>query len=197
MTLSMATAGSGFASNPLWYLTRTTGLITFVLLTAAVCLGVLSTQRVSTPRWPRFASQSLHRNISGMAVVFLLVHVLTTLLDTYVSVSWWAAIVPFTSAYKTVVVGYGTLALDLLLVVSGTSLIRGVTGHRWWRLVHWSAYAAWPLALAHYLGTGTDARAPWSIALVGASIVAVFAAVLFRLGSEGRQGPTRVLGGPR
>lgn len=197
MNLALAAAASDFGSNPLWYLTRTTGLLTFLMLTAALCLGVLSSQRVATPRWPRFASQSLHRNISGLAVVFLAVHVLTTLLDTYVRVSWWAALVPFASAYKTVPVSYGTLALDILLIVGGTSLIRGVTGHRWWRLVHWSAYAAWPLALAHYLGTGTDARQPWSLALTAVCVGAVFVAVLVRLGSERREGPTRVFGGPR
>lgn len=197
MTLMLATAGNGFGSNPLWYLTRTTGVLTFVLLTAALALGVLSTQRVATPRWPRFASQALHRNISGVAVIFLVVHVGTTLLDTFVQVSWWAVVVPFASAYRTLSVTYGTLALDLLLLVGGTSLIRGVTGHRWWRLVHWTAYAAWPLALAHYLGTGTDARQPWSLALTVFCAGTVFVAVLVRLGSERREGPTRLFGGSR
>jgi len=192
-----AAAGNGFGSNPLWFATRSTGFMTFVLLTAATALGIVATQRVATARWPRFASQALHRNVSLLAVLFLAVHVLTTLLDTYVTVSWWAAVVPFTSAYRTFDVGLGTLALDILLVVAGTSMMRGVTGHRWWRLVHWTAYAAWPLALAHYLGTGTDARTPWSVGLATFCLGTVLLAIFVRLGSERREGPTRLLGGAR
>lgn len=194
MNQVLAATSGGFGSNPLWFVTRSTGLLAFVLLTAAVTLGVLSAQRVATPRWPRFASQALHRNVSVLAVVLLAVHVLTTLLDSFVTISWWAAVVPFASGYQRFYVGLGTLALDLLLLVTATSLVRGVTGHRWWRVVHWTAYAAWPLAMVHYLGTGTDATTPWSLALAVVGLVAVVGAVLVRLGSERREGPTRVVG---
>jgi sulfoxide reductase heme-binding subunit YedZ len=195
MNPSLFGTGNRFASNPLWYATRSTGLVAFVLLTIAVALGVLTTQRVATPRWPRFASQSLHRYVSLLAMLFLATHIVTTLLDSYVTINWWAAIVPFVSSYRTFEVAVGTIAVDLLLVVTATSLWRGVTGHRWWRLVHWSSYAVWPLALAHYLGTGTDARKPWSLGLALLSIAVVFVAILVRLAIERREGPTRVLGG--
>ena len=48
----------------LWYATRATGLVTLLLLTASVLLGILTAGRFSTQRWPRFLSQGLHRNIS-------------------------------------------------------------------------------------------------------------------------------------
>lgn len=187
-------AGNTFASNPLWYATRSTGLTAFVLLTVSVLLGVLATQRVATPRWPRFASQSLHRNVALLAMVLLLVHVVTTVLDSYVDISWWVAVIPFSSPYESMYVGLGTLAFDLLVIVTGVSLVRSVAGPTWWRLLHWTTYAAWPLALAHYLGTGTDALAPWSLALAVVSLVVVFLAVLVRLAVERREGPTRMVG---
>ena len=59
-------------------------------MTLSVVLGVLTTQRVATGWWPRFASQALHRNVSLLAVALLLTHILTTLLDNYVAISWWA-----------------------------------------------------------------------------------------------------------
>lgn len=190
-------ANAGSTNNPLWYATRSFGLVTFVLLTVTVLLGVLSTQRVATPQWPRFASQALHRNVSILAMLFLAVHVLTTLLDSYVKTSWSAAIVPGTSSYRTFYVALGTLAVDLLVVVTATSLARNVTGHRWWRRVHWLVYAAWPLALAHYLGSGTDSGQPWSLLLALICLAAVLLAVLVRLAIERREGPTRVLGARR
>jgi sulfoxide reductase heme-binding subunit YedZ len=190
-------ANTAFGSNPLWYITRSTGLMAFVLLTASLALGVLTTQRVATPRWPRFASQALHRNVSLLAMLFLGTHVATTLMDSYVSISWWASLVPFASGYRTFDVALGTVAFDLLLLVTGSSLVRTVVGHRWWRLLHWCSYLAWPVALAHYLGTGTDARRPWSLGIALVTLSVVFAAVLLRLAIERREGPTRLLGSSR
>ena len=61
------------ASGPsaYWYMTRSTGAVALVLLTVAVALGVADVQRWSTQRWPRFLVDSLHRNVSLLAMVFL------------------------------------------------------------------------------------------------------------------------------
>lgn len=194
MTALSVLATTGFASNPLWYATRSSGLAAFVLLTLSVVLGVLTTQRIATGWWPRFASQSLHRNVSLLAVVLLVTHVLTTLLDNYVAISWWAGVIPFASTYDRVWIGLGTLALDLILVVTMSSLIRLAVGHRWWRLLHWLSYAAWPLALTHYISSGTDALAPWSLAIAAVSTVAVLAAVFVRIFVERDERPTALMG---
>ena len=185
---------TGFASNPLWYATRSSGLAAFVLLTLSVVLGVITTQRIATGWWPRFASQALHRNVSLLAVALLLTHVLTTLLDSYVSISWWAGLIPFTSSYERVWIGLGTLALDLILVVTLSSLIRLAVGHRSWRLLHWLSYVAWPLALTHYLASGTDALASWSLAIAAVSTVTVVAAVFVRVFVDRDERPTVVVG---
>lgn len=194
MTALTVLVTSGFASNPLWYATRSSGFGSFVLLTLSVVLGVLTTQRIATGWWPRFASQALHRNVSLLAVVLLATHVLTTLLDNYVPISWWAAAIPFTSTYDRVWIGLGTLALDLILVVTLSSLVRSAVGHRSWRLLHWLSYAAWPLALTHYLSSGTDALASWSLAIAAVSTVAVLAAVFVRIFVERDERPTVVMG---
>lgn len=187
-------AAADFASNPLWYAARSSGLAAFVLLTLAVALGVLTTQRVATGWWPRFASQALHRNVSLLALALLVTHLVTTLMDSYVDIGWWAAVIPFTSAYEPIWVGLGTLAFDLLIIVTLTSLVRSATGHRWWRLLHWTTYAAWPLALTHYLAAGTDALAAWSLALAGGSTLVVLAAVFVRLFVHPGERPTTVIG---
>ena len=85
---------------PLWYLSRSTGIVSFVLMTLTLCLGIASTQRaLASPGWPRFATQGLHRNVSLLALGFLGVHIVSTIADSYVSISWWAAVLP-TSAFQ-------------------------------------------------------------------------------------------------
>ena len=48
------------------------------------------------------------------------------------------------------------IAVDLVIALVLTSEFRRYIGPRAWRAVHWAAYAAWPLALAHGIGSGTD-----------------------------------------
>ena len=165
----------------LWYTTRAAGLVTLLLLTASVLLGVMTAGRLSSERWPRFLTAGLHRNISLLALVFLTLHVSTTELDTFVSIPVIAVFVPFAASYKTFWLGLGAIASDLLLALLATSLLRNWLGYRLWRCVHWLAYACWPIGLVHGLGTGTDRATTWVFTLTVGCAAAVAAAATWRL----------------
>lgn len=169
------------SSTIFWYITRATGIVTLVLLTLTMVLGLTTTTRTRARNWPGFAHQELHRRISIMAMVFLAIHVLTSILDTYVHIGWAAIVVPFTSPYGRFWVGVGAVALDLMAAVFISSLLRSRINPRIWRGLHWLAYGCWPLALAHTFGLGTDAGEGWVIALGAGCIVSVLVAVLWRL----------------
>ena len=117
----------------LWYATRATGLVSLVLLTASVLLGLLTAGRFSSQRWPRFLTQGMHRNVSLLVLVFLALHIAGTVLDSYTSISLVAAFVPFASSYKTGWLSLGAVALDLLIALVVTSLVRARLGYRAWR----------------------------------------------------------------
>jgi sulfoxide reductase heme-binding subunit YedZ len=165
----------------MWYLARGTGVMLLSLLTVVVALGVAN--RTGRPAFglPRFAVAMVHRNAALLAVVLLVVHVTALLLDPYAQLSILDVVVPFDAAYRPVWVGLGTLGLDLILALVVTSLLRHRIGLRAWRAVHWLAYAAWPVALLHSLGSGTDAGTWWFRGLAIASACAVFSAVLWRV----------------
>jgi hypothetical protein len=170
------------APSPLWYLSRGTGAVTLVLLTATVVLGI-----AGTLRWrpgvalPRFLVDGLHRNLALLVVVLLAAHVLTGVLDPFAHLHALDAVVPLASTYRPLWLGLGALALDLLIALVVTSLVRARLGLRAWRAVHWVAYACWPVALLHGIGTGTDASAPWLQLLTALCVAAVAAAVAARL----------------
>jgi methionine sulfoxide reductase heme-binding subunit len=113
--------------------------------------------------------------------VFVAVHVVTTVADGYAPIRLTDAIVPFASAYRPVWLGLGAVAFDLLLAIVATSLLRARIGVSVWRSVHWLAYASWPVALVHALGTGSDPRTPWLAAVGIASLVVVVLAVVTRI----------------
>jgi methionine sulfoxide reductase heme-binding subunit len=159
------------------YLTRSTGAVSLLLLTGSVVLGVVNVSRWSSPRWPRFMLDSLHRNVSMLALTFLGVHIVTAVLDSFAPISLLEAVLPFIGSYRPLWLGLGAVAFDLLLAVTITSVVRHRLGYRAWRTTHWLAYACWPIALLHSFGTGSDVKSSWLLTLSATCIVAVLVAV--------------------
>jgi sulfoxide reductase heme-binding subunit YedZ len=163
-----------------WFLTRGAGAIALVLLSAGMVLGILDVKRFSSERWPRFVIDRLHRNVSLLALAVLLVHIVTALADGFAPIAIKDVIIPFGSAYRPLWLGLGSLAFDLLLAVSVTSILHARLGNRAWRAVHWAAYACWPLAIIHGLGTGSDGAQVWMLALTVACVSAALGAAAWR-----------------
>ncbi len=175
------------ASHLLWYLSRGSGLVLLVLISAVVILGVVVHLREGPRKWPRFAVAELHRSFSLLAVALLALHVATAILDPYVTIGWAASVLPFTSAYRPFWIGLGAVAVDLGAAVLLTSLLRHRLGFRAWKGVHWLAYLSWPVAVAHSVGAGNDLRVEWVAATVGACVAAVAVAVGARLFAVARR----------
>lgn len=173
-------------SPVLWYLNRSTGLVLLVLLTATVVLGVISAGSRRGPdsrAVPRFVSQSLHRNVALLSVLFLTAHVVSAVIDSYVDIRWWQAFFPVGATYQPLWLGMGAFALDLIAAVTLTSLLRTRLRVRTWRTIHLLAYAAWVVAVIHGVGIGTDMtlKDPWGVLVTGTCVGMVALAVAWRL----------------
>ena len=169
------------STHALWFATRGAGIVSLLLLTAIVALGVAGATRWRSERWPRFVVAGLHRNLTLLALVFIALHVITTVADGYAPIGILNAVLPFTSPYRPFWLGLGAVAFDLLLALTITSLLRARIGYGRWRALHWLAYASWPVALVHGLGTGTDARVGWMQIVTVVCIASVGAAILWRV----------------
>jgi len=168
------------STKALWYLTRGSGIVSLLLLTVSTVLGITTALRWASRRWPRFIVEGLHKNVALLSIVFLAVHIVTAVADGYVTIRWVDAVVPFAGQYRPFWLGLGALAFDLFLAVAITSLIRVRLGYRTWRAVHWLAYACWPIAVVHGLGTGSDAGQGWMQLIDLVAVAAVAAAVFAR-----------------
>lgn len=139
----------------LWYLSRATGVVSMVLLTVVVVLGVVTAGR----RRPRGSSATVamgvHRWLSLGLLAFLITHIVTAIVDGYVDIGWLAVIVPFVSAYEPLLVGFGAIGIDLLVAILVTSYLRHRIPERRWRFVHWLTYGMWAIAVIHGFSFGT------------------------------------------
>jgi sulfoxide reductase heme-binding subunit YedZ len=182
----MAAAMTGVAaaaagSQYLWFVSRASGVLLLVLLSAVLVLGA-ATRLGWAPGWlPRFGVAELHRRLSLFAVLLLALHIATAILDPYVNIGWLAAIVPLASPYRGLAIGLGAVAVDLGGAVLLTSLLRRRLGYRTWRAVHWLAYLAWPAAYAHSVTAGADLGVWWVAAAEYASVTIAGAALVARL----------------
>jgi sulfoxide reductase heme-binding subunit YedZ len=165
----------------LWYIDRGSGLVALMLLTTSVVLGLVSVARLHSPRWPRFALADLHRNLALLALAFGVVHVVTSVIDSFVPISVVDAFVPFAGSYRPVWLALGTIGADLMLAVLITSALRRRLGYKAWRSVHMLSYGAWGASVIHSIGIGSDARsAIWGVMIVAACIGAVGGALVQR-----------------
>ncbi len=171
------------SSTTVWYLSRAAGIATLVFLTASVLLGIATSYRWSTPAWPRFVIEFVHRNVSLLVVAFLAIHVVAVVADSFAPIGWKDVLIPFASPYRPIWLGLGTLACDLLLALTITSLLRHRIGFRTWRVVHWSAYLCWPLAVVHGLATGSDTSLGVALVITVVCVVAVVVATAMRITS--------------
>ena len=168
------------SSQLLWYTTRGAGAVSLVLLSAVVLLGLLARLRFESRGWPRFLSAAVHGDLALMTLVFLVLHIVTAVVDPFTHLGL-AALVPFGSYYSTLWLGLGAIAFELLIAIVATSLVRRHIGARAWRAIHWLAYASWPVAVVHGIGTGTDNTALWMVVIDIACVAAVGGALLWRM----------------
>jgi sulfoxide reductase heme-binding subunit YedZ len=171
-------------TTALWYVGRGSGVVSLLLLTVVMVLGVGSRSGRPAFGLPRFGVVALHRTASLLSVVFLAIHVVTLTLDPQAELRLVDLVLPFDAATRPLWTGLGTVGLDLTVAIVVTSLLRHRIGRRAWRAVHWLAYLSWPVAVAHTLGTGTDRSTWWLLALTLVCAVAVAAALVWRAGAE-------------
>ena len=164
-----------------WALGRGTGIVALALLTLSLVLGISARSGRSALGLGRFGLAEVHRTAALTAVGLLVVHVGSLLADPYAQLRLVDTVVPFLGAYRPLWQGLGTLAVDLLLVVTVVSLLRDKVGPRVFRAVHWATYAVWPVALLHALGNGSDAGSWWMTTLAAVCGGAVAASVAWRL----------------
>lgn len=179
-----------------WLLIRGSGITAWALLTAVVAYGLLLRSRLLGSVAPPQKLMVMHRWLGATALAFLLVHLALLLVDPAVKFTVPQILIPGMAPWETLAVAFGTLALWAMLPVMIAGRLRsrlGKAGAAWFKRAHLFAYAAWPLATAHYVLAGTDALADWSLAILGAGTAVLVVLLLARgfVPPPARQVPVR------
>ena len=124
-------------SLAIWYAERAAGVVSYVLVTLLVVLGLTLSNRVRSKQWPMFAIEDVHRFVGILAGVFITLHVSLIAIDPFLPFSLTQILVPFTAGYRPLATGLGTVALELLVAVAITNALRRRIPQRIWRTTHY------------------------------------------------------------
>ena len=171
-------------SEALWALGRGNGIVALAFMTLSVALGVATRSARPLFALPRFGVADVHRFVALAGTLLVGLHMGLLFMDPYAKLKLIDFVVPFLGSYRPIWQGLGTVAVDLLIVIVVTSLLRQRLGVRTFRVIHWTTYLLWPIAMAHALGNGTDTGRLWFMAFAGVCALLVIIAVVFRLRSD-------------
>jgi hypothetical protein len=164
-----------------WEIARAGGLVAFALLSASVAMGLALSLGWRSPRWTRFVTNEVHRFVTLLALVFVVVHVTAIVLDPFIRMSLPDVLVPFLTSYRPVWVALGVIAGYLTLAIYLSERLRSRIGYAWWRRFHVLSFVAFGMVLVHGIATGSDTRSIWGLALYGGSLSLVVFLLLLRL----------------
>ncbi|MGP9529363.1 ferric reductase-like transmembrane domain-containing protein [Glutamicibacter sp. AOP5-A2-18] len=167
-----------------WSIARTSGIISLSLLTGSVLLGILNRSGRPLGKLSRYTLSLMHRSFSLLALLFVGLHVLSLLADSYAKMHVIDLFVPFLGETKPFWQGLGTVALLLMLLITITGLLRQKISQGVFNGIHLSSYLLWPISVAHGLGNGTDATSLWYQGATIVSIVLFLAAIIWRITSN-------------
>ena len=143
-------------SQAYWFLARAGGIIAYLLLWLATCWGIMMSSKVMKGYMNFTRAFSLHEFLPMLGVVFAAIHALVLLGDTYIGFDLQQLLIPFSSSYKPIWTGLGSLAFYMFLALIASSYLRRSIGQRSWRAFHYTSYLAFLFVLMHGLMAGSD-----------------------------------------
>lgn len=157
-----------------WDVARAGGWTAYILLAAAVVVGLLLSTQVQSPRrWPRLLNSELHNFLTLLSTIFLGVHVLAVWIDPYTKFGWRDILIPFVSTYHPFWMAMGIVALYSGIAIGISTLLRPYIGYAWWRRLHVLTLGIFIIATLHGIGTGSDTQTWWAFGIYAVSSVLV------------------------
>ena len=176
------------AKYPWWLASRSAAIVAFLLIAAAVLLGLLMASKLARRPGLNRKLMKVHEQIALAALVAIGLHGVLPLGDAWLKPGITGIMIPFTLEYRPLWTGMGIVAGYLALLLGPTYYWRRKIGTKRWRQIHRTTVVVFVLAVAHSLGSGTDGASTWFRLMVFGSAALVLVLVVARYG---RRAPRR------
>ena len=174
------------AQMRIWLAARATGIVTLLLLTFQICVGLVLSHPTNKSTW-KLSKRIFpwHEHVWVFVIAFLAAHIVSLILDPYAGVGVAGAFIPGLSGYRSSPVALGTLALYAFLLTAITARYTKLLPPGTWLTIHRISLVVFGLSWLHGILAGTDSDA--LRAMYVATGLAVVAAGAYRYWAS-RQG---------
>ena len=173
----------------IWLAARATGIVTFLLLTFQICLGLILSHPTNKSTWK--LSKRIypwHEHLWVFVMAFLLVHIVSIVLDPYAKVTVAGALIPGLSEYRSSPVALGTMALYAFLLTAITARYTKLLPAGVWLTIHRLSLIVFVLVWLHAVLAGSDSG-ELGLLYVGTGLAVVFSGA-YRYWASRQRRPT-------
>jgi sulfoxide reductase heme-binding subunit YedZ len=139
-----------------WYVTRSAGIIAYLLLWFSTVWGLAVPSRLLNPVLEQTFTVDFHEFISLLSIGFTLLHVFVLTVDRFLPYTPLQILVPFLSPYRPFWVGMGVIAFYITLLVTVTFYFRSKIGVKTFRSIHVLSLLGYLGVTLHGIYAGTD-----------------------------------------
>lgn len=163
--LALTLGATSASDSVVWYLTRTAAISSYMVLAMLVSLGLVQSYARRAGERIFWMVDEAHQWLGTLFAALTALHILSLLVDPYISFSWLNLVVPLDEPYRPLAVGLGEVALWSMALVLSTSWLRKHLPHRFWRAFHYFSFVTFGLVTAHGVLAGTDSGETWMFAV--------------------------------
>jgi hypothetical protein len=139
-----------------WWLSRSSGIVAWVVVAAAVVWGLLASTKLIRRRGVPAWILDLHRYLGTLTIVFVAIHVGAIWADSFVNFGPRQLFVPLASTWRPHAVAWGIVSTYLLVAIQTTSWAMRRLPRRLWHRVHVLSIPMIVMATVHGFLAGTD-----------------------------------------
>jgi predicted ferric reductase len=170
------------SSKAYWFISRSSGVLAYVLLTLGVMWGLVQSGSILRPTIPPPLALGLHSLLNWTSLAMAALHALILLGDNFIKLTLGDIVIPFISPYRPLVVGLGVLGIYLMFLLALSFYARRQLGQKTFRTLHYASYLTYLLVTWHSLGAGSDSHVLWPLYVL--SIGAVGFLTMWRIANS-------------
>ncbi|MCA9872539.1 MAG: ferric reductase-like transmembrane domain-containing protein [Anaerolineales bacterium] len=178
----------GITAKTAWHVTRSTGMVAYLLLAASTIWGLLLSTKIIKDTVPPVLSLAMHNVLSWAAIGLVGVHMFALLFDSFYTYRLADLVIPFIGPYRPEWVGLGIIGMYLMLLTSLSFNWRKQLGQKWWRRLHYFTFIAFIMVTVHGVMAGTDSSSLGMKTLYWGSGLLVLLLTNYRLLTAGHNG---------
>ena len=179
------------ATHAYWFISRSSGVVAYVLITLSVLWGLVQSGSLLSPRTLPGLPFGLHSFLSWLGLGVAALHGLVLMGDRYINFDLAQVVAPFISTYRPLPTGLGIVSFYLMLLLTLSFYARPHLSQKTFRSLHYASFGAFALVTLHGIFAGSDSAPLWW--LYAGSLVAVVLLTAMRVVNTRRRATRQAL----